>query len=123
LLVWRRAARGNPSVSANAEPPPQFHKAYLPLLRIASFAVLRPRPPALARPNCPPTGAPAKAGTKAILPRSLRLHEKPGFAGPPLHKGAFRLRRGKGDFGVHGVLLSVVNQKLELDAVDSIWYK
>jgi hypothetical protein len=32
----------------------------------------------------PLTGAPAKAGTKAICPRSLRLHKKPRFAGPPL---------------------------------------
>jgi hypothetical protein len=32
----------------------------------------------------PLTGAPAKAGTKAIYPRSLRLQEKPRFAGPPL---------------------------------------
>jgi hypothetical protein len=40
----------------------------------------------------PLTGAPAKAGTKAICPRSLRLHEKPRFAGPPLHKGGLRTR-------------------------------
>jgi hypothetical protein len=32
----------------------------------------------------PLTGAPAKAGTKAICPRSLRLYEKPRLAGPPL---------------------------------------
>jgi hypothetical protein len=33
----------------------------------------------------PLTGAPAKAGTKAICPRSLRLHEKPDFVGPPYY--------------------------------------
>jgi hypothetical protein len=33
--------------------------------------------------------APVKAGTKAICPRSLRLHEKPGCAGPPYRGGYF----------------------------------
>jgi hypothetical protein len=43
----------------------------------------------------PLTGAPAKAGTKAICPRSLRLQEKPRFAGPP-YRGGFRASRPKG---------------------------